>query len=770
MKKSLVFLFIFMSICLFSQVDYSDNWEDFYSYNNVKDFVISGDNIYAVADNAIFIYNITTQENTKLSSVHGLSGNTTTSLFYNETYKRLVIGYETGLIEVVKEDGSIHISNDVERLTITGSKKINHIAGNGNASIIYIATAFAILEYNIENLEFGDTFYIGNGSTTVNIKQTEMFNNRIYAATENGIYHADINNTNLIDFNNWTQPQGVFLGNFTAIQHFNNQLYAAKNNILYQVTLPNTLVNRFTFPQNINNLNASSSHLSATLTDKAYFFNTAFTPIIANTTLAYNFELNNSFYHNNTSYLATKKFGILSKENSNTTYQEIHPDGPLFNSPFSIEVQNNHLWVVYGGYTLSWLFANQRKGFSHFNGTNWINTPYTEIEGVLSLVDITIDQDNENNAYLSSYGDGVLRVIDDQVDTILTDANSGLETWIFGNDQFLIGGSAYDKEGNLWVANGWATEQIKQLKTNNTWLSYSIEDIITSAGHGLGEIVIDNYDNKWITSRDYGALVINKNGSKKKALTTTANKGELPSNKVKAIAVDKNNRIWIGTIKGLVRFDNVSGVFDADNYVAKPIIISLEGGTDGGQGQVLLGEQHINTIAIDGADNKWFGTNNSGVLGTNPSGQKTLQIFNKSNSPLPSNQIFKIRVDDSTGKVYFATAKGIVVYNNNVAPFGETLGETYAYPNPSTKNNEFITIDGRNGTHLPRRTNVKILDSAGYLVHETNVIEGTELKGGKVIWNKTNLAGSKVASGVYIILLTLPDKSETSITKVAIIN
>ena len=127
-------------------------------------------------------------------------------------------------------------------------------------------------------------------------------------------------------------------------------------------------------------------------------------------------------------------------------------------------------------------------------------------------------------------------------------------------------------------------------------------------------------------------------------------------------------------------------------------------------------------------------------------------------------------MDNSTGKVFFATDKGIVAFNNNVAPFGEELGEVYAYPNPVKKEHEFVTIDGRKGTHLPRGTNVKILDTAGRLVHETNVEIGQEIKGGKVIWDKTNLAGRKVASGVYIVLLTSPDKSETSSTKIAIIN
>jgi len=165
-----------------------------------------------------------------------------------------------------------------------------------------------------------------------------------------------------------------------------------------------------------------------------------------------------------------------------------------------------------------------------------------------------------------------------------------------------------------------------------------------------------------------------------------------------------------------------------------------------------------------------FGTDNAGVTYTNPNGQTTLANFSSQNSPLPSDRIVKIAVDEETGKVYFATDKGIVAYNSNVAPFGDTLGEVYAYPNPVRKFHNTVTIDGRNGTNLPKGTNVKIIDVAGNLVFETNVIEGQQLQGGKVVWDKTNLAGNKVASGIYIVLLASEDATETSTTKIAIIN
>jgi len=250
----------------------------------------------------------------------------------------------------------------------------------------------------------------------------------------------------------------------------------------------------------------------------------------------------------------------------------------------------------------------------------------------------------------------------------------------------------------------------------------------------------------------------------KTALTTEVNSGSLPDPNVRTVAVDSNNRIWLGTLKGLVVFSNATGVFNGNNN-AEPVII-----LDEGIAKKLLGDQPVNAIAIDGANNKWFGTDTGGVLSTNPSGSTTLYNFNKDNSPLPSNRILKIKVDNTTGKVYIATDKGIVAFKSKVSPFGDSLKSVYAYPNPSTKSNNLITIDGRNGTHLPKGTNVKILDAAGYLVYETNVIEGQELRGGKVIWDKTNLAGKRVASGIYIVLLTTNDKTEVTTTKIAIIN
>ena len=777
MKKLFSIYFFLFSLLIFSQTDYSDSWEDFYSYNNVKDFVKVENVIYALADNAVFTFDINTEEINKLSSVQGLSGETTTSIHYNKTFKRLIIGYENGLIEIIDEDNTITISSDIVNFNESAEKSINDIAEFDNK--LYLSTPFAIVVYDIEKLEFGDTYFIGNSSSSIKINQIVIFNKQIYAATEEGVFIADVTSTSLIDFNNWKQN---FSGrNYTQISIFKNKIYITEDTELYQLDGVN-LITKKSFSQNIIAINASSTHLAVSLIKSAIVFDSLLNEVVKFlTTSDYDFNLNNTFFENNAVFLATKEFGILSTElNQPAKYIEIHPEGPLSNNVFSITVQNNNIWVVFGGYNGTYTPIGNRQGYSHFNGEKWINTSYNPDFPVTDLVNVTIDPNNENKVYISSVGDtrnvnsvstGGLMVVENDIPIqFYNHLNSSLEDilpTIPNRVTIRISGTAFDRQGNLWITNYEVANKLKKLSSNGQWSSVDLSVVQTNKDSGLNEVFVDRNNTIWVGTRRNGVYIYNENGNRKKALIASPNLGDLPDPNVRTVAIDANNRVWLGTKSGMVVYNNASGVFDDATPNAQAVVIN---GDENGFGERLLGDQTINSIAIDGADNKWFGTDNGGVLYTNSSGQNTLANFSKQNSPLPSNRILKIKVDDSNGKVYFATDKGIVAYNSKVAPFGEELGAVYAYPNPALKNHETITIDGRNGTHLPKGTNVKILDVAGNLVYETNVIEGQELQGGKVVWNKKNLAGNKVASGIYIVLLSNDDASETAVTKIAIVN
>ena len=776
MKKLFLLCSLFFSFLFSAQTDYSDSWEDLYSYNNVKDIVKVDEVIYALVDNAIFTHDTATEEINKLSSVQGLSGETTSSMHYNKSFQRLFIGYENGLLEVVDNDGTITISSDIVSFNQSGRKSINHIKEFNNK--LYLSTPFGIVVYDIEKLEFGDTYFIGNNSSSLEVYQTEIMDGFIYAATNDGVFKADLTSNLLIDFNNWEQQ--FFSRNISKITMFNEQLYVVEGKAIYKMN-GSDLIEEVKFSQNITAIKSSNTYLSVVFNSFAKILDLELNAVFeVSATSEFEYTLNNIFTENDSVYLATKEYGILkSRLSLPNSYTEIHPEGPLDNDIFSITAQNNSLWVVYGGYDDTNTPINNKKGFSRFNGEQWVNTVFNS-SLPSDLVQVTIDPNNENKVYISALGvtsnidikptGGVLVVENDVITQTYNHLNSSFEpiSVSLPNINIRVSGSAFDNQGNLWATNYETGEELKKLSASGQWSSIDLSAIVTNKNKpGLNEVVVDKSNSVWIGTRKNGLYVYNENGNRKKALITTTNLGNLPDVNVRAIAIDASNRVWIGTNLGMVVYNNASGVFDDSTPNGYPVVIN---GDENGFGERLLGDQKINSIVIDGAENKWFGTDNGGVIYTNPNGQKTLANFSMKNSPLPSDKIKKIAVDRSLGKVYFATDKGMVAYNSNVAPFGDVLAAVYAYPNPALINHQTITIDGRKGTHLPKGTNVKILDVAGNLVYETNVLEGQELQGGKVVWNKKNLAGNPVASGIYIVLLSNEDASETAFTKIAIVN
>ena len=771
MKRLLTLAVLLLSILTYSQTDFSDRWEDMFSYANVKDFVKVGNEIYALADNAIFIYNTQTQTTTKRSSVHGLSGETTSAIHYNLKNDSVVIGYETGLLEVINVNGEITTSPEITNFIQTGNKRINHIYEHNDK--LYLATDFAIVVYDIDKLEFGDTYFIGAGSTDVVVNGITVYNDIVYAATENGVYTADVNNPNLIDAANWNL---TLTGNYSSIVTFNNQVFAAEGKKLKRI-IGNTTIKTYT--QDIRGLKISTTSLAISTKDKADFLNTSLNSITeAIPTTEFNFDLNKALEENGQIYLGTTTYGILEVSSINlTAFKEIHPEGPLYNDVFAIDAHNNHVWTVFGGHGATYAPLGFRRGYSHFTGGKWLNSRWSSSFPIRDLTYVTIDKNHENRVIISSMGGGsnentvsvggLMIVENDEVTNFYNTTNSPIEK-IPGQGSYVtirIVGTEFDRDGNLWITNIGTPNRLKKLGANGQWEGYDLSSVYLLNRFGMNEIVIDGQNTKWIGTRGNGVYIFNEQGNRLKSMVSEPTKGGLPNLNARTVEVDRNNRVWIGTLTGLVVYNNALNIFNDDTTDAEPVII-----LDDGEPRRLLGEQTINTIEVDGGDNKWFGTENGGVLYTNPSGQTTIAQFTKDNSPLPSNKINKIRVDNVTGKVYFATDKGLVAYNSKVAPFGEELGEVYAYPNPVLKNHNEVTIDGRNGTHLPKGTNVKILDTAGNLVYETNVVEGQELQGGKVVWNKRNLAGTKVATGIYMVLLSTEDGSQSSSTKIAIVN
>ena len=336
-----------------------------------------------------------------------------------------------------------------------------------------------------------------------------------------------------------------------------------------------------------------------------------------------------------------------------------------------------------------------------------------------------------------------------------------------------LSSAKFDTNGILWTLTNRAIEPLNAFNpSENSWQSYSLSAIISRPfdNEGFTDMVIGSDKTKWIATFNKGVIGFNENGGNTLIKNIESEEQNMPSNTVNALALDKRNQLWIGTVKGLRVLYNTSDFFNRGDVSVDNIVI-LEDGI----AKELLFQQAISDIEVDSSNNKWISTLNSGVFYLSPDGQKTIFHFTKDNSPLPTNTVRDISIDSSNGVVYIATEKGLVSFKAGGSSTQKGFETAHAYPNPVRPNfnmvDKKIKIKG-----ITENTNIKITDIEGNLVAEaeskTNLRYGgynLEIDGGTAFWNGKNLANNIVASGVYIVMLSDLENFETKVLKLMIV-
>tara|TARA_R110002126_G_scaffold52743_3_gene143110 strand:- start:2007 stop:4355 length:2349 start_codon:yes stop_codon:yes gene_type:complete len=781
MLRSVIVIIIFLfPLYQFSQ-DFSALWKGYFSYNEIKDVTQGSNIIYAAADNAIFSLDTQTNEMKEITTVNGLSGESISTIYYSEDYELLVVGYENGLIEVVFDNDTeiLTVVDIIDKPTISPTdKKINHI--NPYQNLIYISTNYGISVYDLERLEFGDTYFIGNGGSQIPVTQTTIFEDYIYASclSGNGIWKAPVTSLNLIDFQNW---QLVSSGNWQSIEANENNLYAINNNSkIYQI-IGNSVSELFTYSRLPLDLRSVSSNLIVTTRDEVFVYDSNFTivsqiPINSD----FNTQYTSAIIDLDNIYVGTKDFGILKTAINNTSvFDEIHPEGPLFNTPFSIESEPNGVWVTFGGYSLFYVPFGRRRGFSHLNNDSWVNVSYDEAFQARDINGIAINPFSANQVFISSFNNGLIEV-NENIPTILYDQNnSGLESLVIPNNTSFISvrvlNPLFDRNGLLWTLSTLVDKPLKSYNpATNQWKSYDFTDVIidgfTGGNLGYAGIVIGNDETKWIASYKYGLIGFNENGNSPLIKSISKDEQNMPTELATAVALDNRNQLWIGTFRGLRVLYNTSNFFTEENITVDEIIIEEDG-----IAKELLFEQYVTDIEVDGSNNKWIGTSDSGLFYLSPNGQNTIFHFTKDNSPLPSNSISDVSLDKINGVVYIATSKGLLSFNSGGSSASEDLSSAFAYPNPVRPG--FNIIDDKvKIKDISENINIKITDIEGNLVAEAQSrinqrYQGynLEIDGGTAYWNGKNLANNVVASGVYLVMLSDLDTFETKVLKLMVV-
>lgn len=763
MVKKIVFSVLFFSFVLgFAQQN--PQWKGYFSYNNIKDISASSTSVYVASENALFVKNSITDVLSTINSVDGFKSDEISAIYYSEQKNLIMVGNTNGLLLIVLSDGRVLQKRGIiDEIPVSPLiKKINHFFEYNNK--VYLSCDYGISVFDLNVMEFGDTFAIGNGGQYGKVFQTTVYENDIYAVTQyDGIKKGSVTNPNLVDYNQWS----VFHPGFwNGIVVYQNQLLATNYTGIYKYEISqfNPVLNQ---SEIISKFKVDGNFLIAQTFNKVYVLNQSLQQVAlvqTNQLINLNVNFTCATLVNNKVYVGTDKQGVIAFNLENSAiFEVVKPDGPERNNIFRLKKSSSLLWALYGSYSRVYNPYNPGLGtfpISKFSSqSGWTLISYSDIFEAKSLSNIAFNPNNENELYVSSYYSGLLKIVNEEPVILHNASNTGvngLQT-IPGQvpDDIRVNGPAFDKNGNIWMTNNMVDKPLKVLKPGNQWQSYDFTDIIPETFYeSYASLVVDKNNTKWIPSARNGLIAFNEAYNNKSIVIKSGTEGNLPDTDVRCLAIDSKNQLWIGTSKGLRIIQSVDQFLTEDDIQTRSIII-----LENDLAQELFYEQFILDITVDGANKKWVSIADSGVYLVSSNGQETIYRFTKENSPLPSNNVNDIEIDDVTGEVFFATDKGLVSFKGTATKPSEDLSNVYVYPNPvRPEYTGTVKISG-----LTDKAIIKVTDVAGNLVYESTAIGGT------IEWDTTAFGKYKVASGVYMIFISAEDGIETNVKKVMII-
>lgn len=740
-----------LSIPCFSQSVKVGEWRDHLSYNKTFDLCVSDEKIYTITDRAVFIYNTEDNSVERLNTLNGLSDIGVSAI--TETGNLVLIGYENGNIDLISNFGTHNLA-DIKRANIIADKTINSI--NVVDHLAYLSCGFGIVVLDINRKEVKDTYYIGEEGSYSKVLSTSIAHNNIYATTNSGISKASLEEANLANYQVWEKMDFRKDDHFNHLESFSDYLFANlegtsyNTDTLYKYDGQNWTI----FREPYTNMSIKATEETLTLCSPfgvtVYNADLNQTHHISSGLFQFDKKYFNAgiFIDNNHYWIADKYNGLLHYDNS--VAENILPSGPIDSDVAQIKNFGDEIWLAHGAKNENWDPTWTKNEISILNNDNWSATNSLLENEIWDIV--AINQD-ENKTYVASWQKGLVELDYKDWNTLYNESNSSLQTRAEHNDLVNIGDIKFDSEGNMWCTNSQTEKPLSVKYTNGEWEAFSLGSSVTNS-QNIAKLIIDQNDQKWIQLRNNGMVVFDekRSGTKTRKLSNSESDGNLASDRVYSIAEDLDGEIWVGTDNGISVFYNPDEIFEGEN--ASQIIVSL-----GEHNQNLLDGQRINDIEIDGANRKWFATNNSGVIVTSENGTEEIHHFTEENSPLFSNKVIDIEFNDITGEVFISTDKGLISYRSGATKGNANFNNILAFPNPVKPDYQgLITIKG-----VTTNAVVKITDISGNLVFETTAL------GGQAVWDGKSFSGNKVQSGVYLIFCSDEDGNISQVTKLLFI-
>lgn len=733
-------------------------WQDHLPYQNAIQ-IVKGDEFVCATPYALFRID-QDKEVERISKTNHLTDVGVSAIAWDPTTQQWIVAFDNSNLNILSNNRTRSIG-DIRRSNIPGDKRIRHIFCNNG--LAYLSTGIGIIVVNIQRVEIAGTWMVGRGGQPTQFNEVKVVNGFIYAASIQGLQRIPLQTTNPGNFQQWEFLSGQAAlpnGEVNQILSNNNQIIIRKSDSLF--ILRNNQWELFYYDANWPIVKANAEGGRIVVCQRT---NTGQSRVIIlnndgliSQTIAVPEVISfprDALWDNGKVWVADF-FGGLSLHDVTATVQRFRPSGPLGFVQGDMLFQKDTLWAAAGTVNDNWNYQFNRDGIFKKTPDNWsfissFNKP--QLDTLFDFITLTVDP-TDQSLWAGSYGGGLIKLSGNNIQ--IFKQNSSLQTAIGDPGSYRVSGLAFDQQRNLWVSNYGAAQPLHVRKPDGSWRAFSIPFFLNE--NGVEQIVCDPFGTVWIVGAKGNGLIAYQpnqpdltNDDRWRWFRAGAGQGNLPSNQINHIAVDKNGLLWIATARGLAFIPCLSEIFQPQTCEAfLPVVQS------GGFAGNLLASEDVLCLAIDGANRKWAGTRR-GLFLIAPDGNRIVQQFTNENSPLLGNTIYSITIHPVSGEVFVATDQGLCSFRST-ATDANVVTPVLVFPNPvpaSFSGN--IAIRG-----LPDQSLIKIIEPNGRLVFQTRSL------GGQAIWNGRDYQQRKVASGIYIVLARSDDGLEKEVAKIAI--
>lgn len=730
-----------------------DTWLDHLSYNNGKCVALSSSKVYCATDYSIFTYDKDDNSLEHITPIKGLSEIGIGSIAYSGKHKTLVIGYTNGNIDLLSDNGNVFNMSGVKDKNITTNKGANHI--NIAGDLAYLASDFGLTAINIERKEFYDTYILGENGSYTKINCSAIFGDYLYAFTDYGLMKGRLDNPFLTDLKNWEYVAEVGTGlKCNTGCTFNGKLYVSvshDDNTSYDIYEYDGQKWKLVLDSiaQVKVMTGSNERLTICSDEGVMAFNKDLKKTDSLKSVYITMCMNDG----EELWCSHTLYGLCKYSDNSST--PITPNGPKKNFYDNVFYNDGNLLVAPGGMSNTNANLYRRAYYFSYDGTEWVtinNESSYEFEDCRDVINFA-SLGSSSHYIINAWRFGLIEFDNGKYTRINTSNTDG-----FLSD--IVSYCTMDHDGNLWAACSFSEFPIEVRTTDGQWHSYAYGN--NMVGKYTGKVICTRNNDLWMASnKSEGILVWNANGTPDnksdddyKFFKPTDNNGEDLNNGIHDFAEDKNGTIWFATDEGVYMYEHPERILQGQAFYGRyPQMV------EDGVYQPLLKTEIVNTVAIDDANRKWFGTANGGIFVISPDGTKQYAVYNKSNSPLFSNNVLSIAIDNINGILYIITDKGLQSARISVTKPETGLSNIYAFPNPVEP--DFygdVTIHG-----LMSETVVKITDLYGNLVYETMS------NGGSAVWNVCNMDGKRVETGIYLIQCITSDGQSKGVGKIHVI-